>query len=416
MKKFIIYTILFTIVFVLGIITQHKYRFAEQASMSEKMSESSAEKKPLYWVAPMDPSYRRDKPGNSPMGMDLVPVYAEDNTDEKDIVKISPQVEQNLGVRTITVKRSTLAKRIDTVGYVTADENQIEHIHTYTDGWIRRLLVKTTGEHVEKDQLLLQLYSPTLINAQEEYLLALGSTNKTLIDAAYRKLLSLGVDKKQIQEVKKNKKPKELVSIYATQAGIVSSLHIREGMYVKPEMELMTLEDLSQIWVIGEVYERQASWVQQGQKANADLPYLPGKTWSGIVDYVYPRLDPVTHTLKVRLRFENPNEILKPNMYANITIYTQPVENVLSIPREAVIYTENGARIIVSLGDGRYRAKKIHLGIESGDSVAVLHGLSDGDQVVTSAQFLIDSESSLKASFNRMSEDEKKPSVMHHHH
>jgi len=314
---------------------------------------TDAKDKPLYWVAPMDPNYQRDKPGKSPMGMDLVPVYADEPSDNKNIVKISPQVEQNLGVRIETVLRHDIARRIDTVGYITADENRIEHVHTYTNGWIKRLLVKTTGEHVKKGQLLLELYSPTLVNAQDEYLLALKSGNNALIKASHKKLLALGVSEIQIKELKIKKQSMELIKIFAGQAGIVSQLHIREGMHVKPNINIITLEDLSHIWIIGEVFERQAQWVKEGQPAEARLPYLPGEKWVGNIEYVYPQLDATTHTLKVRLHFNNPNERLKPNMYANITIFSSPQKNVLTIPREAVIYTEDSARVIVSLGNGQ---------------------------------------------------------------
>lgn len=358
-------------------------------------------KKPLYWVAPMDPSYKRDKPGKSPMGMDLLPVYA-DTTAADDSVKISPQVEQNLGVRTATVTRQSLPRQIDTVGYVTVDEDRTEHVHVYTDGWIKRLLVKTSGEHVQKGQALFELYSPTIVNTEEEYLQILKSNNKSLLSAAHKKLLTLGVAEQEIQQLKKTKQALQQITVFARKTGIVSELNVREGMYVKPDKALMAFEDLSHIWVIAEVFERQSQWVKQGQPAEASLPYLSARKWRGKVDYVYPRLEPETHTLKVRLRFDNPDEILKPNMYADIRIEAEPEKDTLSIPREAVIYTGKRAHVILSLGQGRYKAKTITLGIESGNYIAVRSGLKEGDKIVTSAQFLIDSESSLKASFARM--------------
>ncbi len=414
MKKYLIGAGIVAVLFLSGMLTQYYWFSANTASSHGSSDKNGASKKPLYWVAPMDPTYRRDKPGKSPMGMDLVPVYEEANNG--DAVKISPAVEHNLGVRTSTVKRQPLSRQVNTVGYVMVDENRIEHVHTYTDGWVKKLLVKTTGEHVHKGQLLLELYSPTLVNAQEEYLLALKSNNKALVNASHKKLLALGVAESQIQELKNTKKSMQLVKVYAGQSGIVSALKIREGMYVKPDKDLLTLEDLSHIWVIGEVFERQSGWVKEGQQAEASLPYLPGKKWTGKVDYVYPRLDPTTHTLKVRLRFENLEEVLKPNMYADISIFALPEKDVLAIPREAIIYTGEGARVIVSLGHGRYKAKPVELGIESGSQIAVLSGLKEGEKVVVSAQFLIDSESSLKASFGRMKSEDSKPQSHHQHH
>ena len=399
MKKNIFFGIVLTCVFLLGIGIQ-RYFLSSNAHAISAVSDGN-QKKPLYWVAPMDPTYRRDKPGKSPMGMDMVPVF--DESSQEGIVTISPEITQNLGVRTALVKRLSLPRQINTVGFITVDENQIEHVHTYTDGWVRRLLVKTTGEHVAKGQLLLELYSPTLINAQEEYVLALKSGNKSLLDAAHKKLMALGVAESQIEVLKKTKKSMQLIKIFANQGGIVSKLDVREGKYVKPDYDLITLEGLSCIWVIAEVFEKQSQWVHEGQPAEATLPYLPGKKWVGKVDYVYPRLDIVTHTLKVRLRFDNPSEILKPNMYADVTIYAASEDSVLAIPREAVIYTGDGARVIVQLAQGKYQAKTVQLGIESGDNIAVLSGLIEGEAVVTSGQFLIDSESSLKASFERLS-------------
>ncbi len=413
MKKYVIGIVVVIGIFLSGMLVQY-VGMNSTDSVNDQKIKNATSKKPLYWVAPMDPTYRRDKPGKSPMGMDLVPVYAE--TDSEGAVKISPTVEQNLGVRTEKVTRQTLSRQIDTVGYVMVDENRIEHVHTYTDGWVKRLLVKTTGEHVNKGQLLFELYAPILINAQEEYLLAMRSGNKALTNASHKKLLALGVAESQIQELKKTKKSMQLVKFFAGQAGIVSELKIREGMFVKPEKDLITLEDLSHIWVIGEVFERQSGWVKEGQPAEASLPYLPGKKWVGVVDYVYPRLDPTTHTLKIRLRFDNPKEVLKPNMYADITIFAVPEKDVLAIPREAVIYTGKGARVIVSLGDGRYVAKPIKLGIESGNKIVVLSGLKEDEKIVTSSQFLIDSESSLKASFGRINSENTKPKDQHQHH
>ncbi len=409
-KRLVIYGIIAIGLFLLGMLIQQLLSNTENTAKST--SPSVDKQQPLYWVAPMDPTYRRDKPGKSPMGMDLVPVYADAAND--NTISISPSVEQSLGVRVANVVKQTLAKQINTVGYVMEDEDHIEHIHTYTDGWIKRLLVKAAGEHVKRGQLLFKLYSPTLVNAQEEYVLALNSNNKALINAAHKKLLSLGVSEQHIQQLTKTKKATQLIKIVATQDGIIAKLNVREGMYVKPDTELLTLENLSQIWIIGDVFERQASDVKKGQRAEAKLPYLPGRKWHGHVDYVYPILDPVTHTLKVRLRFDNPDEELKPNMYADIKIFAASENDVLAIPRQAVIYTQSGARVIVSLGNGKYQVKPVTLGIESGDQIAVLSGLTEGEHIVISAQFLIDSESSLTASFNRLdaASDNSKPS--HH--
>ncbi len=367
-----------------------------------------SKRKILYWVAPMDPSYRRDKPGKSPMGMDLVPVYADQSNQDKTVVKISPAVENNLGVETATVKRKNLARIVNTLGYVTVNENNIEHIHTYTDGWIKEQKVKTTGELVKDGQLLMTLYSPTLNNAQEELLMALRTNNRALMEAGKKKLLTLGMANSQINQLISTRKLMDRVKIFASQAGIVSKLNVREGQYVKPDTELLSIEDLSEIWVIAEVFEYQSEWIKKNQPALATLPYLPSKVWQGMVDYVYPRLDPKTHTLRVRLTFPNPDLTLKPNMYANVKIISKTIKDALAIPKQALIRTGEEDRVIIALGKGRFKAQPVQIGIESGDYYQILSGLKAGDNVVTSAQFLIDSESNIKAALGRLEDDDSK--------
>ncbi|VAW94830.1 Cobalt/zinc/cadmium efflux RND transporter, membrane fusion protein, CzcB family [hydrothermal vent metagenome] len=360
--------------------------------------EESGEKKILYWVAPMDAAYRRDGPGKSPMGMDLIPVY-----DEGDglSVKISPAVENNMGVRTAVAEYNKLWRRVDTVGYVDFDENKITHIHLRTKGWIEKLLVKSEGERVKKGQLLFEVYSPELVTAQEEYLQALGTSNRRLITASTERLIALGVSNKQISSLKKSRRIKQYVQVYASQDGIIDNLNVREGMFVMPNKRVMSLADLSSVWILAEVFEKQADWVKEGQGAEVRLSYLPGRTWKGTVEYIYPSLNPKTRTLKVRLRFDNADESLKPNMFAKVTIYAQPKSGIIVIPREAVIRaTQN--RVILSLGKGRFLPREVVIGIESGDWIEISHGLDEGDVVVTSGQFLLDSEASLKASMKRM--------------
>ena len=359
------------------------------------------EKKILYWVAPMDANFRRDEPGKSQMGMDLVPVY--DDGEDGITVKISPEVENNMGVRTALVKKDKLWRRIDTVGYVDFDENKISHIHLRTKGWIEKLLIKSEGERVKKDQLLFEVYSPELVNAQEEYLQALRSGHKGLSRASGERLEALGISVSQIKKLNKNRKASQFVKVFAKQDGIVSKLNVREGMFVVPQKEVMSLADLSSIWILAEVFESQADWVKSGQSAEVKLSYLPGREWKGKVEYIYPSLDPKTRTLKVRLRFDNVDEALKPNMFADVTIYGGAKREVHIIPRESLIRTGNDERVIVSIGNGRFQPREITAGIESGEFIEVIKGLSIGDKIVTSGQFLIDSEASLKASIARMS-------------
>jgi len=403
MKKWIGWIIVLIVIFIAGMLA-HRYWWKGTLTTTHSSSLKKKERKILYWVAPMDPNYRRDAPGKSPMDMDLVPVYADQQAQERGVIKISPQMMSNLGMRTSPVENRTLPRIIDTVGYVTANEDLKEHVHIYTSGWIRKLYFNKTGEAVKKGQVLAEIYSPTLINAQEEYLLALKNQNKTLIRAGGKKLLTLGLSQQQIKQLRRTRKAKQLVPLYARQSGIISELKIREGMFVKPEINLMMIEDLSPIWIIAEVFDRQANWVKEKQTAFATVSSLPGKTWQGKVDYVYPQLDPKTHTLRVRLIFPNPDLSLKPQMYANIKILAKPSEKALAIPIEALIRTGQGDRVVLALGDGQFRTQAVSVGIESGNWVAVLSGLKTNDKVVTSSQFLIDSESNLKASLGRISQ------------
>ena len=366
------------------------------------------EKEVLYWVAPMDANYRRDKPGKSPMGMDLIPLYANENAGEDEdssIVSISPTVVQNLGVRTATAELTRLWRGIDTVGYVDYDESKVSHIHLRTEGWIEELAVESEGDRFKKGELLFDVYSPKLVNAQEELVAALASGNKGLIRASKERLSALGISRNQIDQLQKNKKVKQRISIYAPQDGVVSDLPVREGMFVKPTMKVMTLGDLSSVWLLAEVFERQSAWVEVGQPAEVSLSYIPGKTWQGKVEYIYPSLDPKTRTLKVRLRFDNPGEKLKPNMYANVKIFGGAKQNTIVIPLEGLIRTGREQRVIVALGDGKFEARQVMAGIESGNYVEILKGVNEGEKIVTSGQFLIDSEASMRGSITRMTDN-----------
>jgi Cu(I)/Ag(I) efflux system membrane fusion protein len=371
------------------------------ACMLAPVAIADEKKEILYWVAPMDPNYQRDKPGKSPMGMDLVPVYADDNA-QGDSVSIQPEVVQNLGVRTATAERTRLWRGIDTVGYVDYDESRVSHIHLRTEGWIENLAVKSEGERVKKDERLFDLYSPELVNAQKEFVTALSSGNNSLIRASKPRLAALGVSDSQIKQIEKTRQTRHHISIYAPQDGVVSSLMVREGMFVKPSMNVMSLGDLSSVWLLAEVFEKQAEWVRVGQDAEVRLSFVPGHVWQGKVEYIYPSLDPKTRTLKVRLRFENPDEGLKPNMYANVRIFGGPRDNIIVIPLEGLIRTGREERVIIDLGEGRFEAREVVSGIESGDYVEIIQGVDEDERVVTSGQFLIDSEASMRAGIKRM--------------
>lgn len=381
--------------------------FSQSLFDDSDTSTVSDEKQPLYWVAPMDPNYQRDKPGKSPMGMDLVPFYGADGGAlDEGVVKISPVVENNLGVRVSTVEKGKLDLQINTVGYVDFDEDKLTDVHTRVDGWIEKLIVKAAGDEVVKGQKLFELYSPELVNAQEEYITALKSGNRILLGASTDRLISLGITPGQIKNLKKTRKATNTITYYAKHDGFINKLNVREGMFVKPATEIMSIGQLDTVWVIAEVFERQSGWVKKNQDVSMTLESFPHKTWQGKVDYIYPVLDKKTRTLRVRIRFDNLGHYLKPNMFAKLLISSKYKNDTLFVKREAIIRSGRMQRIVKALGDGRYKSVVIKTGVESGEFIEILEGVNENDLIVTSAQFLIDSESSLTASFDRMVIDE----------
>lgn len=360
------------------------------------------EKTPLYWVNPMDPRDKRDAPAKDNMGMDFIPVYEEKQGGSPGTVTISPEIQQNLGVRLAKVEKLPIHQQIETVGYVGYDEERLEAINSRMAGWIRNLAIKNEGQQVTKGSFIYDLYAPDLVNAQHEYLLALNTTNPLLLRAAEGKLKSLQVPADQIAALKRTRKVQETVRIYAPSSGYVSELKVREGQYVEPAAPLFNISTLKQVWVSAEVFERQAAQIKVGDPVTMTLDYAPGRSWQGRVDYLYPTLDASTRTLRVRLRFDNPDEFLKPNMFAKVSISTGKGEPRLVVPSEAVIRTGSQDRLVLALGDGNFKSVAVTLGPQFGDKVAIDEGVEAGDNIVSSAQFLLDSESAIDSDFQRM--------------
>jgi len=365
---------------------------------------ATGEREILYWKAPMDPNYRRDEPGKSPMGMDLVPVYADEAPADEGVVRINPAVVNNLGVRTAVAERGALSRRIETVGYIGYDEDTVEHVHTRVAGWVEQLAVKTSGETVSEGQLLFELYSPELVNAQEEYLAALRGGNDPLVDASRERLAALGVTNAQVRRLDAERRVDRHIRVSARRNGVVAELGVREGKYVTPETDIMSIADLESVWVLVEVLERQSAWVREGLDAEVELDYLPGERWTAKVDYVYPELDPDARTLTVRLRLDNPGRRLRPNMFAHVRIAGEPSPPVVHVPREALIRGGSVDRVVVALGAGHFRAQPVEPGIETGDRVEIRRGIDAGQRIVTSGQFLIDSESNIDTALSRLDE------------
>ena len=375
------------------------------AGAIEGNSSSQASDEPLYWVAPMDPNYQRDKPGKSPMGMDLIPVYADDlsgGSDKAGTVFIDPSVENNLGVKTAKVELEALSPRIETVGYVAFDESALWQTNVRAAGWVEKLYINAVGEKVNKGDVLFTLYSPELVKAQEELLSAYKTGRKGLIKGATERLITLGVDKAQIRSITRQGKASQTIEIKAPADGVIASLNIREGGYLSPAQAVISAGPLGEVWVDAEVFERQAHWISTGSNAEMTLDAIPGKEWQGTVDYVYPILDPKTRTLRVRLKFSNPNDELKPNMFANIALKPISDDQVLTIPRSSVIHSGGMTRVVLSEGEGKYRSARIEVGREAGGKIEVLQGLTQDEWIVTSAHFMLDSESSQSADLSRI--------------
>lgn len=368
-------------------------------------SDTSRARKVVYWVAPMDPNFRRDKPGKSPMGMDLIPVY-EGETPGSDSgepgIRIDPAVINNIGVQTDLVKRGAFHRQISTVGFIVPNDNLIGHVHVRTEGWIEELAVKTVGETVEKGDLLFRFYSPDLVSAQAEFLQARKQGRDVITQAVRARLMALGMAPQQIADLTESGEIRQLTDVYAHHSGTVLILSVREGNHVKPEDMIMDMADLSSVWILAEVFEDEASWVKEGKTVVMTLPAIPGEIWKGAVDYVYPTVDPKSRTVQVRLVFDNPDRRLKPNMYVNVEIEAATKPDVLTIPQSALIRSSKGGRVILALGEGRFRPAQVVAGMESGDEVEILDGLKAGERIVTASQFLIDSEASLDASLLRL--------------
>ncbi len=375
-----------------------------------------------YWKAPMDPTYVRDKPGKGPMGMDMVPVYEDELGGQ---IKINPIVVQNIGVKTEKVKRRTLRHKIRTVGNLTYDERKVHHVHTKYGGWIEKLHVDFTGQEVKKGDLLLEIYSPDLVSTQEELVLALkyqeslkdsafGELSKSadsLVESTKKRLKLFDVPDHQVEELIRSKNISKTMHIHSPARGFVLTKKAQQGMHVQPGMSLYSIADLSNIWVLADIYEYEVPWIKVGQFVEMNLSYFPGKKFKGKVTFIDPFLDPTTRTLKVRMEFSNPKWQLKPDMYANVTIQSTVAKRGLTVSEEAVLHSGEKNLVIVATDSGQFESREITLGVQAGGYYQVLKGLRNGEKVVTSSHFLIDSESKLREAIEKFQKVAPAPSM-----
>ena len=363
-----------------------------------------ADREILYYRNPMDSSITSPEPRQDHMGMDYIPVYADDNGDEKEpgTVRIRSAVLQNMNLRSATAERGELVRPVDAFGVVDYDEAGLSHVHMRTEGWVEELQVRTIGEQVEAGQLLFRLYSPTLVNAQEELLQSVRRGEG--LEPARERLRALGMRSQDIREVERTGNVRHRVPVHAAHDGIVQELQIREGMFVTPVDSLMTIADLSRVWMLVDLFEKQSDGISIGQRAEVHLSSRPGESLQSRVDFIYPALATPTRTVRARLLLDNPDRALKPGMYARVRLDAETITDAVHVPAEAVIRTGRQSRVIVDRGEGNFQAREVRVGRRAGDRLEILKGLEDGERVVTSGQFLIDSESSVTAELGRLDE------------
>lgn len=360
----------------------------------------------------MHPWIVEDEPGQCPIcGMDLVPVRVDRGADGS--IRIDPVTLQNIGVRTAPVQVRSLRSTIRTTGRFEANEQEAAVVSPKISGWIEKLHVNYEGARVAKGQPLLEIYSPELVSTQEEYLLALRNEQRLegtpaaadarrLVAAAKRRLAYWDVTEAQIRHLEETGVPTKTITLYAPASGTVVSTSAVEGQRVIAGESLMRLSNLSLLWLMVDVYEQDLPWVNVGTKASVELPYQPGTTIPGRIDFIYDELNSETRSVKARISVPNPGLRLKPGMYATVTLVGGDTEPTSVVPAEAVIRSGNREAVILALGDGRFYPTDVVTGVQSDGHVQILQGLQGTETVVTSAQFLIDSEARLQSAVSAM--------------
>ena len=390
-----------------GIFLERFYLNASDASGAE-------ESEILYWVAPMDPNFRQPGPGKSPMGMDLIPVMAgqEPSGDPAEVTLSGAEINA-IGVRTAVAQSTEIARKIQTVGFVRYDDHLTSHVHTRVDGWIEKLNVRAIGDPVRKGDVLFEMFSQIIGSSSGDLIRAVEAGDRRITEAARGKLNSLGMADAQIARIEASKEIARNIEVLAPQDGVVVSIEAAEGMFLQPGVRALSVTDTNAVWVIVDVFERDIARLTDDMLAVAEFEHLSGKRFEGQIDYVYPELDAKTRTLPVRLRFDNSEGLLRPNMFGKVTLTPRETQMALTVPTEAIIRTGSAERVILKTGEGTFKPRLITTGLRDnfnkGGRTEVIQGLAPGEEVVASAQFLIDSESALSAGLMRMAPTDAEP-------
>lgn len=382
------------------------------------------ERELLFYRSPMNPSVTSPTPAKDSMGMDYVAVYA-DSDDGGDspagTVKIDPVTVQNIGVRTAIAEQRTLGRSIRAVGRVAYNEERLSRLHPKTDGWIEKLNIDKTGSQVKKGEVLLSVYAPQLVSSQEEYLLALKN-QQVLADSPFDDIRQGAIDlaktsrtrlelldmaDHQIRELERTKKIKKYLHIHSPFSGIVMKIGAREGQYVTPKTELYMLADLSKVWVYADIYEYELPWIKIGDPVEMQLTGIPGKVFKGHLAYIYPYAEAKTRTIKVRIEFQNKDLLLKPDMFAEVSIKARRQINAVVVPAEAVVRSGTREQVFIVRAPGKFEPREVKLGVTTDGMTQIVEGVKVGEEVVSSALFLIDSESKLREATAKMLEAKK---------
>ncbi len=380
------------------------YIIAPQTTSAISSTAGDSPPEPLYWVAPMDPDFRRAAPGKSPMGMDLLPVYADSsaNKNSPGTVTIAADVINNLGVRTAQARYGEFTQTITAPATIQFNEDQLQRVQPRVEGWVQKLYAHAEGDTVTAGEPLYTLYSPALVTAQEQFLMALERNNQELSMGAEQRLLNLEIAPSIIKEIKRTRTALHSITLLAPRSGVLSELNIREGDYVAPGKAIATIATLDSVWAIADIIGDQGSSIAIGDQASLSIDGIPNRTWSAAVEYIYPTLSEVNRSQRLRLKIDNDTGILKPNMFARVNLTQQANTKSVIIPKEAVIRSSEQNRVVLALGNGRFKAVAVKTGKFNDREAEIIHGIEANDEVVVSAQFLLDSESSKDSDFIRM--------------